>query len=591
MTDEVKPPYEGTTRRPLLKLAAGGAALASVGVGARLTLHPDGDERIAGDAGEGSLVLSTHADTDVKSLELPLGDEVLPRAGRARWESRRLPTSVHSMVAFTWGVGSPEPQVSIRSRTGGAWQEWQRVPLLHDLPEEVAEEGAAGVIGTDLVWIGRADGIQIRTDGARPTDLTLVLLYPSPRAIDPLLGRSLLARTDSSEAAAAGERVRKPDLVTREEWGADASWRDGRPTYNRTIKQVHVHHTVNANNYSRGDVPGLIRGMYRYHTHNLGWSDIGYNFLVDRFGRGWVGRAGGPSKLVRGAHTLGFNAESTGISAIGNYDTARPSDGMLDAIAAIAAWKLDRFDRHPRGKVNVVSEGSDKYRAGRTARLPVIDGHRDTNDTACPGGNLYGALPKVRRRAARLIRASRQSSVTVDRAASIAGTARLGGQLRADPGSYRPGDAKVVYRWFRDARPIRGAREQTYDIRPWDVGHRLTCQVELRKRGLDPAVQKPPRVGPITAAPELSLTTSVRRRVVRVHVRLGTPKNVRAVPGGKVSVTVGKRTRTGRLENGAVVVRFGGHRRLGKGRFPVKVTYAGNRAFTAVKGKTSVRVS
>ena len=36
-------------------------------------------------------------------------------------------------------------------------------------------------------------------------------------------------------------------------------------------------------------------------------------------------------------------------------------------------------------------------------RLPVIDGHRDTNDTACPGQRLYDRLPTIRRRAARLI--------------------------------------------------------------------------------------------------------------------------------------------------------------------------------------------
>jgi hypothetical protein len=166
---------------------------------------------------------------------------------------------------------------------------------------------------------------------------------------------------------------------------------------------VHVHHTVNSNTYSRQDVPGLIRGMYRYHTHNLGWSDIGYNFLVDRFGRIWVGRAGGPRRPVRGAHTLGFNSTSCGVSVIGNFETTRPNDRVLDSVAALAAWKLDRYGRNPRGHIRVTSEGSDNYPAGHRVRLPVIDGHRDTNDTACPGRYLYDALPRIRRRAKTIV--------------------------------------------------------------------------------------------------------------------------------------------------------------------------------------------
>ena len=146
-----------------------------------------------------------------------------------------------------------------------------------------------------------------------------------------------------------------------------------------------MHHTVTANDYRRSDVAGLIRGMYRYHTASLGWSDLGYNFLVDRFGRSWVGRAGGPARRVRGAHTLGFNNTSTGISVIGNFEDAAPTTEVINAIVRLAAWKLDREGGVPSGTVRVRSQGSDRYPAGTTPRLPVIDGHRDTNQTACPG--------------------------------------------------------------------------------------------------------------------------------------------------------------------------------------------------------------
>ena len=66
----------------------------------------------------------------------------------------------------------------------------------------------------------------------------------------------------------------------------------------------------------------------------------------------------------------------------------------------LAAWKLDKYGRNPKGTVKVYSHGSDRFPAGRTVRLPVIDGHRDTNQTACPGTHLYQRLPNVRRRAA-----------------------------------------------------------------------------------------------------------------------------------------------------------------------------------------------
>ncbi|MGZ5404173.1 MAG: N-acetylmuramoyl-L-alanine amidase [Nocardioides sp.] len=570
-----------TARRPLLKLAAGGAALASVGVAARLTLHP-GDDPL--DTSEGALVLSTREGSDVRTLEVSLGDELLPSRGRRRWESRQLPTSTHSMVGFTWGAGHDAPRVQLRSHTGQQWTPWQRAMPLHDVPDE---PGAGSVLGTDLVWIGLADGVQIRVEGNRPPDLRLVLLHPARRAADRILDQQVSARAQAAEAAPA--LVPQPKLVTRGDWGANESLRDGRPTYNETLRQVHIHHTVNSNTYARADVPALIRGMYAYHTQSLGWSDIGYNFLVDRFGRAYVGRAGGPSRLVRGAHTLGFNAQSTGISVIGNYETARPTNAALDTIAALAAWKLARFDGAPRARVRVRSEGSDRYSAGRVVALPVIDGHRDTNLTACPGQHLYDALPKIRRRAHRIINGAAQARIVVDQAATIIGGAHLGNTLTVRSGRWSPADAAPVFRWFRGERPIKGAREQTYQVRPWDVGQRVTCRLVLRRDGLE-AVTQTPTTGLVSADPVMTTTATARRRVVIVKVTVAAPENVGVQPGGRVQVTVGGRTRTATLAAGRGVVRFGGHRRLPRGRYSVTARYDGNEIFTEATATSVVRL-
>ena len=89
---------------------------------------------------------------------------------------------------------------------------------------------------------------------------------------------------------------------------------------------------------------------------------------------------------------------------IGNFETATPSARVLGAIGRVAAWKLHLYGRTPRGTVTVVSEGSDRYPDGRRLRAPTVDGHRDTNETACPGSNLYARIRQVRRRGQRRLR-------------------------------------------------------------------------------------------------------------------------------------------------------------------------------------------
>ena len=556
--------------------------MTSVGAAARLTLYADGEP-----TADGVLALSTNAGSDVQSLNLPLGDDLLPRAGTRRWESRRLPTSTHSMVAFTWSDQDQPPAARIRARRGGVWTPWTLVPPHFDVPDG-EDVGDDRVRGTDLMWIGRADGVQIRIDGRRPSDLALVLLYPEPRLTDELLegpsGRAAVQRSIDDA------RVPRPELVTRKEWGANESLRDGDPTYNHTLKQVHIHHTVNANDYSRRDVPALIRGMYAYHTQSLGWSDIGYNFLVDRFGRSFVGRAGGARRLVRGAHTLGFNAESTGVSAIGNYETAQPTDVMLNAIAAIAAWKVDRFDRDPRGTIRVESEGSDRYSAGRTVRLPVIDGHRDTNDTACPGRHLYEALPKIRRRTARLIEAANQRPIVVERPAAVTGVANLGESLRIEPGTYWPEEAMPTYQWLRGEEPISGEVDQTYVLRAEDVGTSVGCAMTLTQPGVESVVQRPTPPGVVTARPVLEVVSTSRRRMVRVAVSVVAPPGVTASPDGQVTVAVGERTRTIEFTDGRAKVQFGRRRRMALGKHAVRVVYGGSATFLTTEWSGSVRV-
>ena len=113
------------------------------------------------------------------------------------------------------------------------------------------------------------------------------------------------------------------------------------------MKAGFIHHTVNANTYTSAQVPALLRGIYAYHTQSRGWRDIGYNYLVDRFGRIWEGRYGGVGSPVVGAHTLGYNEVSFAMSAIGNFDIAEPAAGGAERLRATVRLEALAL-QHPR---------------------------------------------------------------------------------------------------------------------------------------------------------------------------------------------------------------------------------------------------
>lgn len=193
----------------------------------------------------------------------------------------------------------------------------------------------------------------------------------------------------------------RPGIVTRRGWGADEGLRESGFRYTKKVRAAFVHHTASGNNYSCSQVPSLIRSIYRYHVRSMGWRDIGYNFVIDKCGKIYEGRAGGVARPVLGAHTLGFNSNSMGIAVLGSYDTKKPSKAAVKAVARLTAWKLGLYRVNPKGKTYLKSAGSNLHGKGKKVRLNVISGHRDGFKTECPGRKLYGKLGSARSKAAR----------------------------------------------------------------------------------------------------------------------------------------------------------------------------------------------
>jgi len=241
---------------------------------------------------------------------------------------------------------------------------------------------AASAVNADLAPLGALEIPALsRRETERETKREFLAAHRSEQRTEPYIGP-------------------RPRIVTRRGWGADESLRDSGFVYTKKVKAAFVHHTASGNNYSCSQAPSVIRSIYSYHVVSSGWRDIGYNFLIDKCGNIYEGRAGGVAKPVMGAHTLGFNSDSMGIAVIGSFGDSKPSDAALTAIAQLTAWKLGLFGADPRGKTYLKSGGGNLYQKGLNVRLNVISGHRDGFATECPGRLLYSKLGSTREEAA-----------------------------------------------------------------------------------------------------------------------------------------------------------------------------------------------
>lgn len=189
-----------------------------------------------------------------------------------------------------------------------------------------------------------------------------------------------------------------PKVITRAGWGANEGTRCMGPDYDDKLVGATVHHTAGSNNYTEAQSAGIVRGIYQYHAQTLGWCDIGYNALVDKYGNIFEGRYGGLDKNVQGAHAGGFNTGTFGISMMGNYTSVAPSEAAIKSVGNMIGWRLKVAGIKPKGQIQMTSGGTSytKYPYGTTVTLPTIFAHRDVGNTTCPGDSGYAQMDKIR---------------------------------------------------------------------------------------------------------------------------------------------------------------------------------------------------
>ena len=306
-------------------------------------------------------------------------------------------------VGMHWQGNGPEVESArfeVRtSKDGAKWTSWQNVYV-----EALPEETPAGETYGALVGAPRHRYLQYRVRLSENVALETV----TATFINSVDG-PVIESAGGPRPAAVGNM---PINLTREDWGADESLRfvSGRERWPRRyvpVKKLIIHHTATSNDYTDG--ASQVRAIYTYHAVTLGWGDIGYNVLVDRFGKSYEGRYGRESvdfggeygarsrevfsQDVVAGHALRHNYGSCGISLIGNFHVAElPYDGrMIGRLLDVLEWESRLRQIGPEGVSDYLLHDNTWNRG-----LPNVCGHRDCGPTACPGRYVYEQLPSLR---------------------------------------------------------------------------------------------------------------------------------------------------------------------------------------------------
>jgi hypothetical protein len=273
--------------------------------------------------------------------------------------------------------------VRFRTRSvDGRWSPWHDAAPENDRPDAGTRElRLRGWTLGSPYWAGASDRIQVRAYG-HVTRVRAFYVWSAVR------------KSRLRAVSIAGS----PLILSRASWHADEKIRRRkRPAYADAVRFAVVHHTAGSNSYTKAQAAAIVRGIERYHVLANGWDDIGYNFLVDKYGQIFEGRWGGIGRNVVGAHAQGFNTGSSGVALIGRYDTASITPAARAALIRLLAWRLDVAHVDPLSTFSWRSTGNPKFPAGRMITLRTISGHRDTGFTSCPGSQLYGDLPSITR--------------------------------------------------------------------------------------------------------------------------------------------------------------------------------------------------
>jgi hypothetical protein len=337
------------------------------------------------------------------------------------------------LVGAEW-TAPAKARIELRTRApDGRWGRWALA--------SVVGHGPDGAPVTSLrcgepIWSGPADAVQLRSDVAVNG---LRLHFVSEDVPGVATAAAALPLIATGLDAGPGQ----PPVISRAAWARGGAPPRFPPAYG-SIKLAFVHHSEGPNGYRARDVPAILRSIYVFHRFVRGYNDIGYNFAIDAFGRIWEARAGGIDEPVIGAQAGGYNFVSTGVVILGSFISVLPPPAALTALERLLAWKLSLHGVPALGRVDVRVDpsgaGYTRFAPNELVSLPRVAGHRDGDQTACPGAALYARLPSIRPRVASLAGRSARLTLTAEpQQLTPGGMVTLSGRLALPGGASAAG--------------------------------------------------------------------------------------------------------------------------------------------------------
>ncbi len=268
------------------------------------------------------------------------------------------------------------------------------------VPVEIDEVGAARGDGETYGSVMSVeDKSMVRVTADRPLDGVTVLAMDAD-------GDELSAPMGLGADAAALSSI--PGVIPRSAWGADETIRFdsfGEVRWGQAyfpVQKLIIHHTAGSN-YNPNPA-ATVRAIYHYHAVTQDWGDIGYNYLIDASGRIYEGRYSRPywsgetptaddgnGLTIAGGHALQHNSGTMGIALLGTFTSVAPTSAARSALVGLLAWAASTNGFSATGTDTYVNPVT-----GLTRNVANIAGHRNYNQTGCPGAALYALLPSIR---------------------------------------------------------------------------------------------------------------------------------------------------------------------------------------------------